>query len=157
MMQGALPYIYTIQKVEARKVELRNSALELPVLLKAGAPDQVTVTQFFDTGEIAEEEKVSQAHQRRKIHGADWAEKLKLTSDIAQVNKEETIIQPITTSDSTHVVDFLNPIQANLSNPDSKDIVSDKPELTFEEKNKLLWGSKKPAPRRDSSEILKKI
>ncbi|XP_074379078.1 putative methyltransferase PMT26 [Apium graveolens] len=40
MMQGALPYIYTIQKVEARKVELRNSALELPVLLKAGAPDQ---------------------------------------------------------------------------------------------------------------------
>ena len=70
----------------------------------------VTVTQFFDTGEIAEEEKVSQAHQRRKIHGADWAEKLKLTSDIAQVNKEKVVIQSITTSDSTHVVDFSNPI-----------------------------------------------
>ncbi|KAL8121839.1 hypothetical protein AgCh_018536 [Apium graveolens] len=91
-----------------------------------------------DTEEKCEEEEINQAHQRRKIYGAEWADKLKLTSDIAQV--KEAIIQPITTSDSTHVIDFLNPIQVDLSNYKSEDIVSDNLEFTFEEKKKLLSG-----------------
>ncbi|KAL8120913.1 hypothetical protein AgCh_017910 [Apium graveolens] len=83
---------------------------------------------------------------------------LKLTSDSTQVNEEANLdVQPITTSDTSHVVDYSNPIQAEITNPDSKNLYADKQELTFKEKRKLLWGNNKPAPRRDSYATLKKI
>ncbi|KAL8115442.1 hypothetical protein AgCh_022077 [Apium graveolens] len=111
--------------------------------------------------EKIQEEEANQFHKKRKmIHGADWAEKLQLIpiSNNAQVDEEIIAeAQPVITTDTTQVVDNSSQIKADFTNPDSQNLYSDMPELTIEEKKKLLWGSKKPAPVRDSSETINKI
>ncbi|KAL8119722.1 hypothetical protein AgCh_016993 [Apium graveolens] len=70
----------------------------------------------------------------------------------------------VSTPDQAHVADI--PVKADKSdhtipegdsNSDTEGSKADNTELTFEEKKKLLWESKIPAPKRDSSETIKKI
>ncbi|KAL8109985.1 hypothetical protein AgCh_025915 [Apium graveolens] len=147
------------------KLKKKSTSTKTQILID---PDYSVSQAHDDTNEgKVLEEKANQVHKKRKvIPRSDWAEKLQIipTTDNAQVGEINVEIQPVTTTNTTQFIDsIIQGTKADHSNPDknlnsnSEGSNYDKTELTLEEKKKLLWGSRTPAPKRDSLEIINKI